>query len=143
MDRDVILAKLESLHRCIRRLEEKRPPTAAELAEDVDCQDILAVNLARAVQISVDIAAHLIAEEGGPAPRTMSETFEILGRMGLIGPEVAARLQRAVGFRNLAVHQYDRIDWHRVHDMLRDGLPDFRAFATAILARMPRMKDEG
>jgi len=143
MDRDVVMAKLESLHRCVRRLEDKRSATAAELADDVDRQDILAVNLERAVQICVDIAAHVIAEQGGPAPRTMSETFQILGRMNFITPDVAASLQRAVGFRNLAVHQYDRIDWCRVHEMLRDGLSDFRTFAAAVLARLPERRDEG
>lgn len=143
MDRDVVMAKLESLHRCVQRLEEKGVVTAAALADDVDRQDILAVNLERAVQICVDIAAHVIAERGGPAPRTMSETFGILGRMDFIDPDTATRLQRAVGFRNLAVHQYDRIDWLRVHQMLRDGLPDFRTFAAAVLARLPQERDDG
>ena len=61
MDRLVIDQKLESLRRYLRRIEEKRPPDAAVLKADADLQDIIAMNLTRAVQVCVDIGAHLIA----------------------------------------------------------------------------------
>ena len=53
MDRDILLRKLDSLARCIRRIESKRPRTIEELNSDIDLQDILSVNLERAVQLCV------------------------------------------------------------------------------------------
>ncbi len=59
MDRRLINEKLEGLRRCIDRIVEKLPTTAAVLAADLDLQDIITLNLTRAVQRCVDIATHL------------------------------------------------------------------------------------
>ncbi len=78
MDKEIISAKLESLRRCIKRIKDKTPANAAVLLEDNDIQDIISVNLERAVQLCVDIASHIIAESEMPAPATMAESFEQL-----------------------------------------------------------------
>lgn len=49
MDHDVIARKLDSLSRCVIRIESKRPADARELVSDIDLQDIISVNLERAV----------------------------------------------------------------------------------------------
>ncbi len=49
MDKDVVLNKLESLRRCIRRVQDKTPESPDVLAEDYDCQDIIV--LKRTVRI--------------------------------------------------------------------------------------------
>jgi hypothetical protein len=59
MDRNIVEAKLESLRRCVERIAEKTPPSAGHLIHDPDLPDIIALNLQRAVQTSVDLAAHL------------------------------------------------------------------------------------
>lgn len=61
MDREVIEQKLESLRRSLQRVADKCPPDPEALERDPDLQDIIALNLTRAVQLSVDIGAHLIA----------------------------------------------------------------------------------
>ncbi|HRP29502.1 MAG TPA: DUF86 domain-containing protein [Burkholderiaceae bacterium] len=129
MDRDVIERKLESLRQCIARVRAKRPPTAALLAADADLQDVLVLNLSRAVQVCVDIGAHLLAPTGSAPPATMGETFTRLGEAGLIDAALAARLRAAVGFRNIAVHNYEAIDWEIVWLLAGDPLGDFEAFA--------------
>lgn len=50
MDRDVVLKKLESLRRCIKRIQDKTPQAYEELVDDYDLQDIITINLERAVQ---------------------------------------------------------------------------------------------
>ena len=92
MDRAVVDQKLESLRRCILRIESKAPPTAEGLASDFDLQDIISLNLSRAVQLTVDIGAHLISELNLPAPDTMGQTFDLLERAGLIDAALALRL---------------------------------------------------
>jgi uncharacterized protein YutE (UPF0331/DUF86 family) len=78
MDWTVIEQKLESLRRCLRRVEEKYPPDVDTLAKDVDAQDILTLNLTRAVQLCVDIGAHLVTATQLSPPDTMGQTFDIL-----------------------------------------------------------------
>ena len=60
MDTDVIKAKLVSLQRCMQRIRHKTPSSAQHLAADFDLQDILILNLQRAVQISTDIATTIL-----------------------------------------------------------------------------------
>ncbi|WP_374691529.1 DUF86 domain-containing protein [Accumulibacter sp.] len=133
MDRQVVEQKLESLRRCLLRVKEKCPLDAASLERDVDAQDIITLNLTRAVQVSVDLAAHLIASRDVPAPNTMGQSFEALASLGLISPLLAIRMKKAVGFRNIAIHNYDAIDWHIVHSICQRNLNDFRDFAACIV----------
>ena len=132
MDRDIIMRKLDSLARCVGRIEEKRPDTLDQLIDDIDLQDILSINLERAVQVSVDIGTHLIADLSVPPPKTMGEVFSILSDEKLIPQDTGIALRKAVGFRNLSVHAYDQVDWERVFDIVHDHLCNFRKFAEAI-----------
>ena len=135
MDREVIEQKLESLRRCLQRIETKCPPDPETLMTDLDLQDIVALNLSRAVQICVDIGAHLIAGMDVPAPDTMGQTFDILAQAGLLNDALATSLKKAVGFRNIAVHNYESINWLIVHSIVRYHLADFAEFAKVVAAR--------
>lgn len=126
--------KLDSLRRCLERVRHWCPEGPEALAADVDAQDIVSLNLTRAVQLCVDIGAQLLARSGGAAPETMSQTFSQLAHENVIGPELADRMRRAVGFRNIAIHEYDEIDWHIVHAIATRHLTDFEDFARAAVA---------
>jgi len=132
MDRDVINRKLESLRRCIARIASKRPIRPDVLWVNDDLQDIIALNLERAVQICVDIAAHVISQTELPVPSTMGEGFARLAELRVISPQVATSLQKAVAFRNILVHNYTNINWDIVANILTGHLTDFVQFAQAI-----------
>lgn len=136
MDKHLVQRKLDSLGRCLARLEAKCPATSEELVSDVDAQDIVSINLERAVQVCVDVGAHLLAVSEQSVPETMGEVFELLARDGIISDDLAGALRQAVGFRNLSVHAYDRVDWERVFHIVRHRLDDFRHFAAAIIPRL-------
>lgn len=136
MDREVVEQKLESLRRCLRRIETKCPADAVTLVADIDLQDIVALNLSRAVQISVDIGAHLIAGMEVPPPDTMGQTFDLLAREGVLNVKLADSLKKAVGFRNIAVHSYESINWNIVHSIVKYHLADFSDFAKVIAIKM-------
>jgi len=133
MDQCVIEEKIESLRRCLQRIREKCPATAAELSNDLDAQDIVSLNLTRAVQICVDLAAHTIAHREMIAPDTMGQAFDTLAKAALIPRELAGKMKQAVGFRTLAVHNYDAIDWEIVYAICHSHLDDFRDYAACIL----------
>lgn len=134
MPNDVILNKLESLRRCVSRVEEKTPADVTELIDDLDRQDIIVLNIERAVQLCVDIGLQIIGEKNLPVPDTMSETFRVLAKEQVLDATNAENLARAVGFRNIAVHAYQEIDWNIVFAIITRHLEDFRIFARSILA---------
>jgi uncharacterized protein YutE (UPF0331/DUF86 family) len=132
MDREVMEQKLESLRRCVQRIKTKIPSDATILMDDIDLQDIVTLNLSRAVQICVDIGAHLIAGMDIPAPNTMGETFDALAEADVLSRPLATSLKKAVGFRNIAVHNYERINWGIVYSIATIHLADFAEFAKVV-----------
>jgi uncharacterized protein YutE (UPF0331/DUF86 family) len=133
MDEGLVNAKLESLRRCVARVEAHCPATVDELAKDIDSQDIIALNLSRAVQLCVDLALHRLSTTGQTTPATMGAAFDELAQIGIINTDLAQRMKSAVGFRNLAVHQYEAMDWRIVHAICTKQLDDFRVFARVML----------
>lgn len=129
---DPAIEKLASLRRCLARVETRRAASADELARDPDRQDILSLNLTRAVQLCVDMALHVVAARGEPVPLTMGEAFDRLAQLGIIGEPVRRSLHAAVELRRVAIHDYRAIDWTVAHDISHQGLGDFHAFAAAM-----------
>lgn len=136
MDREVIEGKLESLRRCLQRVADKCPPDPETLRRDPDLQDIISLNLTRAVQVCVDIGAHLIAGMEVAPPDAMGQTFDLLADGQIIDRHLAMQLKKAVGFRNIAVHEYEEIDWTIVHAIAHDHLGDFTEFARVVASRL-------
>jgi uncharacterized protein YutE (UPF0331/DUF86 family) len=137
MDETVILSKLDSLSRSVSRIQSKTPESAAALIEDYDRQDIISINLERAVQTCVDIAAHILADLNIPAPATMADGIDLLRKEGVIPEDLATRLRKAVGFRNISVHTYQTIDWNIVYSIITKRLDDFSTFAHHITQMLP------
>ncbi len=90
------------------------------------------------MQLCVDLGAHLIADLDVLPPDTMGQIFDALVHAGVIPEPVAQQLKKAVGFRNIAVHHYEEIDWAIVHGIALNHLSDFREFAKVIAVRLLR-----
>ncbi|MCI1729405.1 MAG: DUF86 domain-containing protein [Chiayiivirga sp.] len=104
----------------------------AALVADPDAQDVLVLNLSRAVPLCLDLAAHRLAHLSLPAPETMGQAFDRLFEAGVINEAICVRMKKAVGVRNLAVHSYEAIDWAIVHAIGSRHLVDFEDFARAV-----------
>ena len=128
----VIKTKLESLRKCLDRIESKRPETLEDLIQDIDTQDIIALNLERSVQLCVDIANHVLSSLDDAPAMSMAESFERLSEKKIIPDELGQNLKKAVGFRNLSVHAYDKIDWHLVWNILEGDLMDLVRFLECV-----------
>lgn len=133
MNRDVLTRKLDSLARCIHRIETKRPTEFERLLEDIDLQDILAINLERSVQLSVDIGTHILSNVSTTPPATMGEVFRLLAQHHVISEDISMTLRKAVGFRNLAVHAYEQVDWQRVFNIVHNHIDEFKQYMKCIL----------
>jgi uncharacterized protein YutE (UPF0331/DUF86 family) len=82
----------------------------------------------------VDIGSHIISENEISAPTTMGEVFEKLVALELLSSETGESMRKAVGFRNIAIHNYEAINWEIVHAISIHSPADFAEFAKAISA---------
>lgn len=125
---DVVLAKVEIVERCLRRIREEYANTPANLHDNWTRQDSILLNLERACQASIDLALRLVALHGLGLPKESRDAFELLLQRGLLNEELARSMQRMVGFRNLAVHNYRKVDLKIVQAIVEKRLDDFAAF---------------
>lgn len=129
----VIQGKLESLARCVHRIQDQYPVTAEELRQNYDKQDIVVLNIERAVQLCVDIGGIVLSAIAHRVPDTMGQTFSLLQEAGVIDGTLAASMRSAVGFRNVAVHQSSTLDMDIVSRIASKSMEDFCAFARAVM----------
>ena len=80
----------------------------------------------------MDLGSHIIAESDAKAPGSMGEIFEQIRNLNLISDALADRMKKAVGFRNVAVHAYQEINWEIVYSIITARLGDFVEFARAV-----------
>jgi uncharacterized protein YutE (UPF0331/DUF86 family) len=132
VDPDIVVAKLDVIARCLGRIDAVRDGKRKEL-DTVDVDDIIAINLQRAVQAAIDLAAHVVTEEGYGVPDSTAGFFTLLEQRGIIDGELAGRLRRMVGFRNIAIHEYRSVDPAIVEAIVEKHLGDLRALGARIV----------
>ncbi|WP_078737670.1 type VII toxin-antitoxin system HepT family RNase toxin [Nitrosomonas europaea] len=94
--------------------------------------ELLQLNLTRAVQLCIDIGSHILSHTNCPAPQTMGSVFTLLQEASVISSTTSQQLKKAVGFRNIAVHQYEAINWEIVYTISQHSPQDFCRFAQEI-----------
>lgn len=128
MNNDIILNKVHTIYRCIKRIKEEYRGSPAAL-EDYTRQDAIILNLLRACEICIDLAMHIVSEESQEIPQNSKDAFEILLRKGIISDGLEKRLKAMVGFRNIAVHDYQSLNIDIVKGIIENHLTDFTEFA--------------
>ncbi|MBM4140584.1 MAG: DUF86 domain-containing protein [Nitrospira sp.] len=131
-DRDVVLAKVAAIQRCLKRIKEATRLDPNSL-DDIDKQDIFVLNLQRAVQAAIGLATHIVASEGLGLSDTIKDNFKFLKHAGIINEELTLRLESMVGFRNIAIHDYQAIDRDILKSILSNNLKDLEDFYTTVL----------
>ncbi|MCK9462272.1 MAG: DUF86 domain-containing protein [Proteobacteria bacterium] len=134
---DVLLNKCDTIERCLKRVELVYGERKDALETDFDVQDVLVLNLQRACQAAIDLAMHLVRRGALGLPQHSAEAFALLEGAGVVDRTLAARLKAMVGFRNVAVHQYQALDLAIVRSIIERGAADFRAFVAVALAWRP------
>lgn len=137
-DRDVVTAKLAELDDRVARVRANVRGSASELASDRDASDLVAFNLMLAVQTCLDVASHIIADEGWPPAVTLAESFHRLAERGVITAATDAALGRAASFRNVVAHGYGRVVAELLFAAATDGVRDLERFAHEIASWMTR-----
>lgn len=131
---EVLLNKKVGIERCIsqiRRYYESRGDSPFET--DYLRQDAICMNLQRACELTIDIANHIIKKKKLGLPQESKDCFALLQRAGLISLEQMKSLQGMVGFRNILVHEYQRIDLNILVEVIEQRLGDLLNFANDAL----------
>jgi uncharacterized protein YutE (UPF0331/DUF86 family) len=132
VDKDLILAKASSVKRHIDRVKAKSVADMAIFLQDLDRQESVAFNMHLAIQNCMDIAAHIISEEGLGVPGSAGDMFFLLQENGFISADLADKMVKAVGFRNILVHEYQKIDLQRLYETAEKNVDDLMAFLASI-----------
>jgi uncharacterized protein YutE (UPF0331/DUF86 family) len=127
-----LIAKAESVRTRLDRIADKTRDGAQAFLGDIDRQDVVSFNLHLAVENCIDIAAHVISENGWVVPGSASEMFYILEGKGILDPGLTERMIKVVGLRNLIVHEYGNIGFNRLFATVRKDLDDLTAFLSAV-----------
>jgi len=131
-DKDVVMAKVAIIQRCLKRIQETTHLDPKSL-DNIDKQDIFVLNLQRAVQAVIDLATHIVASEGLGLPDTIKDNFNLLYEGQIIHRELAKRMEGMVGFRNIAVHNYESLNEGILKSILGEHLADLEEFYTTVL----------
>lgn len=127
---DILLNKAAIIERCVRRmLEEAR---SCPRLDDFTHVDALTLNIERACQAAIDMAMHIVADRHLGIPQSTADAFVLLERAGLIDGPLAAALCGMVGFRNVAVHQYEDIDMSVLRWIIDSGHHDWIRLGEAL-----------
>lgn len=129
VDVNILSEKLKQIAERIAKIRSHCPQDPEDLAQDSDMLDLLSFNLLVAVQTCLDLATHLISDEGWAPAATAREAFERLEEKGVVSRETTRALRRAVGLRNIVVHGYSGVDPAQVHAAATGGLSDLERFA--------------
>lgn len=131
MVRDVFLNKAEIIERCIQRVHEVYDGTPESL-KDYTKQDSIVLNIQRAVEAAIDLAMHIVAEQKLGIPQNSRDAFEVLASNGFIDAILMKNLRAMVGFRNIAVHNYQKLDTKILQEVIERHLVDLEILVKAI-----------
>ncbi|MEQ1679977.1 MAG: DUF86 domain-containing protein [Nitrospira sp.] len=130
---DVILNKAASIERCLQRIEEEYAGNEQNLVGNQTKQDAIVLNLQRACETAIDLAMYVVSQRKLGVPQDSRDAFSLLQTAGILSANLAQRMQRMVGFRNVAVHEYTRLNLDVVHAIISKQLDDFRTFSATIV----------
>ena len=128
----VILNKFESIERCINRIHEEYEGNEENL-EDYRRLDSIVLNLQRSCELVTDIAMYIVSSRKLGIPQEKREAFELLEKNHLISKDMSENMKKMIGFRNIAVHDYKRIDEKILKEVLDGHLEELLDFARTIL----------
>jgi len=133
MPDDVALNKLAIIERCLRRVAEEYQGQPARL-ENFTVQDSIVLNVQRACEAAIDMAMHVVAKRRLGVPQDARSAFELLAVERVIDRELAERMKLMVGFRNIAIHEYQQLQIGILQRILEERLADLPQLARQLLA---------
>jgi uncharacterized protein YutE (UPF0331/DUF86 family) len=133
MHDDVLINKAATIERCVARAREEYFRDPSSFATDVTRQDAAILNIQRACEAALDMGQHLIRRERLGVPQSARDVFVLLAQGGWIATALADNLQRMVGFRNIAVHDYQKLQLPITVSIIEKHLDEFVQYSQTLL----------
>lgn len=133
MTSDVLINKVAIIERCLGRIATEYQGHQDELETNFTRQDAIILNLQRACEAAIDAAMHLVRIKKLGIPQESREAFDLLLEGGIIPAGLCDRLKAMVGFRNIAVHDYRKLNLEVVRSIIETRLSDFQTFSGIVL----------
>ena len=130
---DVLINKAATIERCVLRAREEYFSEPATFATNFSRQDSAILNIQRACEAALDMGQHLIRRDRLGVPQSARDVFALLARAGRIEHVLAEGLQRMVGFRNIAVHDYQSLQLPITVAIIEKHLDEFLQYSKALL----------
>lgn len=131
-NKDVILNKYETIEKCIKRINEEYEDTPSNLNIYAK-NDAIVLNLQRACQAAIDLSMYIVSTRNLGLPHKNKESFELLYKNDLIDEQTFINMKGMVGFRNIAVHDYQEVDDDILQNIIENHLVDLIDFARQML----------
>jgi uncharacterized protein YutE (UPF0331/DUF86 family) len=135
---DVALHKAEIIERCLQRVRQVYADSPLNLRGDLTKQDSIVLNIQRGAEAAIDLAMHLVRRLRLGIPRDSRDAFRLLEAAGHLEPDLSLSLQNMVGFRNIAIHQYQALDLDVVEAVIHGSLADLERFSTVAIRLVAR-----
>lgn len=130
---DVLLNKASTIERCVARVREEHRAAGAQFATDFTRQDAAILNIQRACEAAIDMGQHVIRQRSLGLPQSARDVFHVLAQAGYIDSDLASAMGKMVGFRNIAVHDYQQLLIPIVVDIITHHLNDFLTYSQVML----------
>lgn len=127
MVNDVIYNKISSIERCVSRINEVYDNNPNNL-KDYTRQDSIILNIQRACECAIDLAMHVVSEKKLGVPQNSRDAFEVLEANKILDEKTTEKMKSMVGFRNIAVHNYQNINIKVIQMIIEKHLADFNEY---------------
>lgn len=131
---DILINKIQSIQHCVRRAREEYGLAGESFKEDYSRQDAAILNIIRACELAIDLANHIIKTNKFGIPTSSGESFQRLAEEKIITHQLCGKMQKMVGFRNIAIHQYQTLNIDIVIAVITTNLADLEIFTDSIMA---------
>jgi len=130
---DAIFNKVAAIERCIKRIREEYKGSKNDWKTNFTVQDSILLNLQRACETSIDIANFIVKKKKLGIPQNSRDAFDFLAQANLVNESLQVKMKHMIGFRNVAIHEYQTLDLNIVESIIENNLGDFEEFAKAVL----------
>lgn len=132
---DVVLNKAATIERCVARVRQEHAGDYRNLYENLTKQDSIILNIQRACEAAIDLGMHLVRIRKLGIPQDSRDVFKLLVQAGDLDEQLGDSLQRMVGFRNIAVHDYQTLNLDIVEALINEHLDVLLQYSEGIVQR--------
>jgi len=132
----VIENRISLIKKYLKILKRYQKFSREQIEKDVDIRGMVERYLYLGIQASIDLGGAIISLKNFRKPTTLSENFYILEEEKIISKKLTEEMAKLVGLRNILSHQYGKINYDIVYDVLQNRLGIIEEFINQIKTKL-------